>query len=147
MVSTVSFLLSGQKPGPRERENLIGCDSVVKQTSSNIASELEKRRPGVCVSMWSCVHVVDVSKVFFFFFLSVYAHGGSSVFFLSFYVSSILIFNCNTTRFTNKWLYLVQPKIQIISVITQPHVIATQQTLEFQKVHKGIVKLIHMNYR
>jgi len=67
MVSTVSFSLSGRKPGPRERENLIGCDSVVKQTSSNIASELEKRRPGVCVSMWFCVHVgeVDVSKVFF----------------------------------------------------------------------------------
>jgi len=44
-------------------------------------------------------------------------------FFLSFYVSSTLIFNCNSTRFTNKWLYLVQPKIQIISVITQPHVV------------------------
>lgn len=64
----VSFLLSGRKPG--QRENLIGCDSVVKQTSSNIASELQKWRPGVS-SMWSYVYVggVDVGTVVFSFLL------------------------------------------------------------------------------
>ncbi len=52
----VPFSLSGRKPG--QGENLIGCDSVVKQTSSNIASELQKRRPGVwertdCWCVWA----------------------------------------------------------------------------------------------
>lgn len=49
----VSFLLSGRNPG--RRENLIGCDSVVKQTSSNIASELQKWRPGVRDHVVMCV--------------------------------------------------------------------------------------------
>ncbi|KAL1255878.1 hypothetical protein QQF64_013939 [Cirrhinus molitorella] len=56
----VLFSLSGRKPG--QGENLIGCDSVVKQTSSNIASELQKRRPGVWerTDRW-CVSVCCVT--------------------------------------------------------------------------------------
>lgn len=43
--SAVCPSVSGTKP--ERRENLIGFDSVVKQTSGEIASELQKLRPAV----------------------------------------------------------------------------------------------------